>query len=416
MTKLLWGDHFFDPTTKKWQKHSNPAEAGAKPLKRAFVSYIMEPVIRLCRATKQGEIAKVEKLLETIGIEALKPEEKELPGKELMKRVFQRWINAAEALLELIILKLPSPVEAQKYRAANLYEGAIDDVSGQAMKNCDKDGPVMVFISKMIPTNEGGKGGARFYAFGRVFSGTVRAGEPLRIMGPKYKPGDRTDLNIQKIQRVGIMIPKFESMTDGVPAGNTVALAGIDKYILKQGTIASDINAHVIKSMKYTVSPVVRVAVAPADPKNLEQFRKGLERLIKQDPLVQHTLEDTGENIIAGCGELHIEICLKDLEEEYARCKIKKGDPVVSYKESVTEESSQVCLAKSGNKHNRIFAKAEPLGEDLTKYIEKELLGPRMDKKESSKLLVNTFEWDKNDTQKIWCYGPQETGPNILVD
>lgn len=89
-----------------------------------------------------------------------------------MKNVFQKWINAAEALLEMIILKLPSPVKAQKYRAAYLYEGPIDDVTGQSIKKCDKDGPLAVFISKMVPTNDKG----RFYAFGRVFSGTVSSG------------------------------------------------------------------------------------------------------------------------------------------------------------------------------------------------------------------------------------------------
>ena len=108
---------------------------------------------------------------------ALRQDDLSLQGKQLMKRVFQKWINAAEALLEMIILKLPSPVKAQKYRAAYLYEGPIDDQSGQAIANCDKDGPLMIFISKMVPTSDKG----RFYAFGRVFSGTVSSGQKVRI-------------------------------------------------------------------------------------------------------------------------------------------------------------------------------------------------------------------------------------------
>lgn len=79
----------------------------------------------------------------------------------------------------MIILKLPSPVKAQRYRAAYLYEGPIDDASGQAIQNCDPNGPLMIFISKMIPPSSGDKG--RFYAFGRVFSGTVSAGQKVRI-------------------------------------------------------------------------------------------------------------------------------------------------------------------------------------------------------------------------------------------
>ena len=112
-----------------------------------------------------------------------------------MKTVFQRWIDAAETLLEVIITKLPSPVEAQKYRAEYLYEGPPDDECCTAIKNCDANGPVMVLISKMIPTPDK----ARFFAFGRVFSGTVKSGDKLRIMGSNYKPGSKTDLFVKNI-------------------------------------------------------------------------------------------------------------------------------------------------------------------------------------------------------------------------
>jgi len=110
--------------------------------------------------------------------------------------------------------------------------------------------------------------------------------------------------------------------------------------------------------MKYSVSPVVRVAVDVKNASDLPKLVEGLKKLSKSDPLVVCTTEETGEHVIAGCGELHVEICLKDLEEDYAKCEIKKGDPVVTYKETVTEESSQMCLSKSPNKHNRLFMKA----------------------------------------------------------
>jgi elongation factor 2 len=119
MMEKLWGDNFFDQKAKKWKNH-NKSDDG-KDLKRAFVSFMMEPVIRLCRATMNGEAEKIDKMLETLEI-TLKADERKLEGKHLMKNVFQKWINAAEALIEMIILKLPSPIKAQKYRAANLYE------------------------------------------------------------------------------------------------------------------------------------------------------------------------------------------------------------------------------------------------------------------------------------------------------
>jgi elongation factor 2 len=132
---------------------------------------------------------------------------------------------------------------------------------------------------------------------------------------------------------------KVESVPD-VPCGNTVGLVGIDQYLLKQGTITTHEEAHNIKVMKYSVSPVVRVAVAVKNANDLPKLVEGLKKLSKSDPLVQCITEETGEHIIAGCGELHVEICLKDLEEEYAKCEIMKGDPVVTYKETVQAESN----------------------------------------------------------------------------
>jgi len=136
MTEKLWGDNFYDQKAKKWKNHNKADDEEAPKLKRAFVAFMMEPVIRLCKATMNNEMDKVEKMLKTLDIK-LKHEELQLQGKHLMKNVFQKWINAAEALLEMIIMKLPSPIVAQKYRAAYLYEGPIDDVSGTAIKNCD---------------------------------------------------------------------------------------------------------------------------------------------------------------------------------------------------------------------------------------------------------------------------------------
>merc|ERR1711881_430335 len=220
----------------------------------------------------------------------------------------------------------------------------------------------------MIPTPEGG----RFYAFGRVFSGTVSSGQKVRIQGPNYVPGSKNDLHVKNIQRVVIMMAgKFEGVPD-VPAGNTVALVGVDQFLMKQGTLTTDENAHNIKVMKYSVSPVVRVAVSVKDAKDLPKLVDGLKKLSKSDPLVQCITEESGEHVIAGCGELHVEICLKDLIEEYAKCDLKKGDPVVTYKETITDESSQMCLSKSPNKHNRLYVKGAPIQDELADLIEKE--------------------------------------------
>jgi len=111
---------------------------------------------------------------------------------------------------------------------------------------------------------------------------------------------------------------------ESVPCGNTVGLIGVDQYIMKTGTITDHPEAHTIKNMKYSVSPVVRVAVKAKNASDLPKLVDGLKKLSCSDPLVVCSTEGSGEHIIAGCGELHVEICLKDLEEDYAKCPIIK--------------------------------------------------------------------------------------------
>ena len=411
MMVKLWGDNYFDAKAKKWKKHSSPDE-GDTPLQRCFVQFIMDPVVKLAGCVMKDQKERVWKMCKALNI-AIKEAEKEKQGKELLKLIFQRWLNAADALLEMIVMRLPSPKKAQRYRVEYLYEGPLDDECACAIRECDQDGPLMVFISKMIPTNDKG----RFYAFGRVFSGVIRSGEKVRIMGPNYKPGSKVDLNIKNVQRTVLMMGgKVEQVPD-VPCGNTVGLVGIDQFLLKQGTLSSSEVAHNIRVMKYSVSPVVRVAVEAKNASDLPKLVEGLKRLAKSDPLVQCSNESSGEHIIAGCGELHIEICLKDLEEEYAKIPIIKSDPVVSYKETVTiEEKSETCLAKSPNKHNRIQINSSMLGSELTEKVEDETLGPKAEVKARTRTLVDEYGWDLNEAKKIWCFGPDNTGPNMLVD
>ena len=168
--------------------------------------------------------------------------------------------------------------------------------------------------------------------------------------------------------------------------------------------------------MKYSVSPVVRVAVEVKNAADLPKLVEGLRKLAKSDPLVICTTEESGEHIIAGCGELHIEICLKDLEEDYAKCELKKGNPVVSYRETVSDESNQICLSKSPNKHNRIFCVALPMGDELANGIEADKVTSKQDVKIRYKILQDEYGWDPNDAKKIWCFGPETTGANLLVD
>jgi len=270
-----------------------------------------------------------------------------------------------------------------------------------------------MYVSKMVPTPDKG----RFYAFGRCFAGTLQAGMKVRILGANYEPGKKEDLSVKNIQRVVIMMGRKIEPVESVPCGNTCAIVGIDQFLVKSGTLATDESTFPIITMKFSVSPVVRVAVQAKNPADLPKLVEGLKRLSKSDPLVQCTIEESGEHIVAGAGELHLEICIKDLQEEFmGGAPIIVSEPVVSFRETVTTDSSETCLSKSPNKHNRLYVIATPLAEGLPEKIDAGKITPKDDPKTRARILAEEFGWDVTEARKIWCFGPNTDGPNVVVD
>jgi len=185
----------------------------------------------------------------------------------------------------------------------------------------------------------------------------------------------------------------------------------------KTGTLTTDPSSCPLVNMKYSVSPVVRIAVECKNPADLPKLVEGMKRLSKSDPLVICTITEAGEHIIAGAGELHLEICIKDLVDDYMKgVEITQSDPVVTFCETVTQLSNQVCLSKSPNKHNRLYVQATPMTDEICRAIDLGKVSSKADPKERAKVMAEEHEWDINDARKIWCFGPETSGPNVLVD
>jgi elongation factor 2 len=371
----------------------------------------LDPIFKVFAAVTHNKKEDITTLIEKLDIK-LASEEKDLEGKALLKVVMRKFLPAADALMEMMILHLPSPVTAQKYRAETLYEGPTDDEACISIRDCNAQGPLMLYVSKMVPTSDKG----RFYAFGRVFSGTVKSGLKVRIQGPNYTPGKKEDLTIKAIQRTILMMGRFVEPIENVPAGNIVGLVGVDQFLLKSGTLTTSETAHNLKVMKFSVSPVVRRSVEVKNANDLPKLVEGLKRLSKSDPCVQVSISESGEHVVAGAGELHLEICLKDLEEDHAGVPLRISDPVVQYRETVGAKSSMTALSKSPNKHNRLYVEAEPLTEEVSQAIENGKITPRDDFKARARILADDFGWDVTDARKIWAFGPDTTGANLLVD
>ena len=174
MLEKLWGDNFYNKKTGAWQKESTPSE-GDEALSRGFCDYILKPIQSLSMAILQGKKEVYEPILTKFKIDVkFEDSFKEKPTK-FLELVLSQWINASDSLLEMIIIHLPSPKIAQRYRTQYLYEGNQDDLCAKAMIDCDPNGPIMMYVSKMIPILDTGK----FYAFGRLFSGTISTGKKV---------------------------------------------------------------------------------------------------------------------------------------------------------------------------------------------------------------------------------------------
>eukprot|EP01053_Blabericola_migrator_P003190 Blabericola_migrator_1__3189@NODE_1936_length_3537_cov_79_108934_g1237_i0_p1_GENE_NODE_1936_length_3537_cov_79_108934_g1237_i0NODE_1936_length_3537_cov_79_108934_g1237_i0_p1_ORF_typecomplete_len881_score73_51GTP_EFTU/PF00009_27/4_6e47GTP_EFTU/PF00009_27/3_3e03EFG_IV/PF03764_18/8_5e02EFG_IV/PF03764_18/3_1e17EFG_C/PF00679_24/1_1e15EFG_II/PF14492_6/3_6e15EFG_II/PF14492_6/3e03GTP_EFTU_D2/PF03144_25/2_5e12MMR_HSR1/PF01926_23/0_0007RsgA_GTPase/PF03193_16/1_5RsgA_GTPase/PF03193_16/13RF3_C/PF16658_5/0_0 len=407
--RLLWAVHVHFSSDDPWDTEGKLVKE-PNPSRTFFIVFVLRPIYRVMDMCLKGDVKGIRSYLSRYEVDfgdvELKGE-----GKPLFEVVMRTWLPAADTLFEQIVLRLPSPVTSQAYRADLLYTGE-RDICLTSIEECDSSekAPLMMFVSKMIPFMDN-----RFIAFGRVFSGTVRAGMEVRIQGPEYVPGTRSDMQIRPIQRVVVMMGRTFKEVTNCPAGNIIGLIGIDQALKKIGTITTHEKAHNIRSMKFNVLPVVKYAVRPRNLIDLAKLKDGLLMLGKSDPLCVVNCMDNGQLTVAGVGELHLEICLNDLRNEYAGVDIVIDEPMVSYVESVTKTIETPKMARSANGHNTISMTVEPLTEEITRNIENEKLvcqDPTERVQRFNNVLGIREEW----VRKIMFYGPLDKGPNIMVD
>jgi elongation factor 2 len=469
MTKKLWGDNYYCPTSNKWQTTPISASTG-KRLPRAFCSLVLQPIRTMFEATLANDEVKVTKFLSKLNIklppktfEVIKDESasssssdapspsssssmsgfeagKTKAGKERLKTVMNAWLPAADAMLTLIVQHLPSPVEAMKYRVQHLYTGPQDDDCALAMRNCvignngvpppgTEPSPLMIYVSKMVPSADH----KRFVAIARVFSGRLKPGQLVRVQGPLYIPGgagaSKEDLHVTTVSSTSLLFgPHIESVSppNGFGPGMIVGLHGVDSFMTKSATISNLPRAHNMAHLRHSVSAMVRVAVSVEDPRHLQKLVEGLRRLARSDQVAQVWQAATGEHMISAAGELHLQTVVRDLQEKYTtNCALKISEPLVGYCESVIEDGIE-AMSKSPNKHNRLSARAEPLGDSLITAMTSSppRITPAMvrencdDRKSQVRILSDEFNWDVTDARRIWAFGPigGECSLNMIVD
>jgi len=301
----------------------------------------------------------------------------------------------------MVVKHQPNPVEAQKYRIPKVWKGDIDSELGRAMLNADPKGPTVMCITlaQMDPH-------AGLVATGRLFSGVVKEGEQVYLVGAKRN---------YRIQQVSMYMGAFRDVVDQIDAGNIAALLGLDQARAGETLVNIDYKDGMVpfERIKYVSEPVITIAIEPKHPKDLPRLIDVMNRLAIEDPnLVTSLNKETGEYLLSGMGELHLEIAVKFLQE-YAGgdLEIITSKPLVVYRES-TQSQSIVVMAKSPNKHNKFWIQVEPLEENIIQLIEKGDLAEEMGRKKMGTVLKDAG-WPTQEARNVWAL---EEHRNILVD
>ena len=248
-------------------------------------------------------------------------------------------------VLDMSIAHHPNPLEAQKYRVPKIWHGDKDSEIGESLISCNPDGPVVFVCTKIVFDKHAGE-----VAAGRLFSGTLKQGEELYLILGK---------TAVRLQQISIYNGAKRETVDGVPAGNIVGLVGM-RGVFSGETISSNEVAEPFEEIKHIFEPVVTKAIEAKRPSDLPKLVEVLRQVNKEDPTVVIQInEETGEHLMSGMGELHLEVIENRIRTE-KNVEVQVSPPIVVYRETITKPSGEV-EGKSPNKHNRFYIKVEPL-------------------------------------------------------
>ena len=300
-----------------------------------------------------------------------------------------------EAVLGMVVQHHPPPHVAQRYRIPKIWGGDLKSDVGRSLVSCDEKGAAVMMVTTINVDPQAGR-----VATGRLFSGTVKDGDEIFLIDAK-RPG--------KIQSVNIYMGNTREVVGILPSGNIPALLGVD-YAIAGETISTVKNIPAFESIKYVSEPVVTIAVEPKHPKDLPKLVEALRRITVEDPnLIVKINEETGETLMAGMGVLHLEIATSLLQE--AGLDITTTHPLINYRETIRGKAGPI-MSKSPNKHNKIFMRVEPLGEDIIELIRTRQIREDMDKKEMARVLREKG-WSADEARNVAAV---DVSGNVLLD
>jgi len=303
-----------------------------------------------------------------------------------------------EPVLDMFCEHLPNPLEAQPYRQSQIWPGETESSVGKAMAKVDPNGPLLMCITTIEVDPHSG-----VVAIGRVFSGCVEKGKIVKLV-TRHQKGT--------IQQVYMSMATDRVIVDRIPAGNIAALSGLPSVHVGETIAEEGVETHPFEGLRYVSDPVVTVAVEPKDVKDLPLFDKVIHKLTLEDPNLHFVInKESGEYLLSGMGELHLEVTAYRMQE--AGLKVNISKPIVIYRETISHDyKGPAVMGKSPNKHNKLWVTLEKLSDEVIEAIKAEKISEMQTRDERQKILTKQFGWSTDDARNIIAI----EGTNILVN
>ncbi|KAK8964842.1 hypothetical protein KSP40_PGU010281 [Platanthera guangdongensis] len=356
----------------------------------------------------------VESTLSELGV-TLSNAAYKLNVRPLLRLACSSVFGSATGFTDMLVQHIPSAKDSAAKKVDHIYTGPQDSYVAEAMKDCDPSGPLMVNVTKLYPKSDC----SVFDAFGRVYSGTIRSGQTVRVLGEGYSPDDEEDMTVKEVTKLWVYQARYRIPLSQASAGSWVLIEGVDASIMKTATLCPldmDEDVYIFRPLRFNTLPVVKTATEPLNPSELPKMVEGLRKISKSYPLAVTKVEESGEHTILGTGEIYLDSIMKDLRELYSEVEVKVADPVVTFCETVVESSSMKCYAETPNKKNKITMISEPLERGVAEDIENGVVSIDWSQKRIGDFFQKRYEWDLLSARSIWAFGPDKQGPNILLD
>ncbi len=319
---------------------------------------------------------------------------------EVAKKVnaLSKAVPLYEPILDMFCEHLPNPLEAQPYRQTQIWPGDPDSLVGKGMAKVDPNGPLLMCVTSIEVDPHSG-----VVAIGRIFSGTVERGKVVQLVTSRRKG---------TIQQVYMSMAADRVIVERIPAGNIAALSGLPSIRVGETIANEGVETPPFESLRYVSDPVVTVAIEPADIRDLPLFDKVVRKLTLEDPNLHFTINrETGEYLLSGMGELHLEVTAYRMQE--AGLKVKMSKPIVMYRETISRSyRGPPVMGKSPNKHNRLWVTIERLSDEVIEAIRTGKISEMQKREERQKILMKEFGWPADDARNLIAI----EGTNVLVN